>query len=124
LIDRHLQLSPSLSVFDRQQPTVIFNTIKQEEEGTLLYYRVPEDKNLIPQIVEACYQLNIQSILAEGGAGLLQSLIDADLWDETRIITNDTLMIQEGLTAPTLNDYHFIGKDVILNNTIQYFRHG
>jgi diaminohydroxyphosphoribosylaminopyrimidine deaminase/5-amino-6-(5-phosphoribosylamino)uracil reductase len=105
--DRYLRLPSSLHIFNRQQRTILFNTIKQEEEGNLLYYK-----------------LNIQSILAEGGAGLLQLFIEADIWDETRIITNNTLMIREGLAAPALNNYQLINKEEILNNTIQYFKHG
>jgi diaminohydroxyphosphoribosylaminopyrimidine deaminase/5-amino-6-(5-phosphoribosylamino)uracil reductase len=122
--DRYLRLPSSLHIFNRQQRTILFNTIKQEEEGNLLYYKVTEEKSLVSQITEACYQLNIQSILAEGGAGLLQLFIEADIWDETRIITNNTLMIREGLAAPALNNYQLINKEEILNNTIQYFKHG
>ena len=47
-------------------------------------------------------QLNIQSILVEGGQKTLQSFIDSNLWDEARIITNTKLSVADGISAPIL----------------------
>ena len=49
--------------------------------------------------------MNIQSILVEGGAGTLQSFIDAGLWDEARVITNTDLIIENGVTAPEMKGF-------------------
>lgn len=56
----------------------------------------------------ALYDLKIQSVLVEGGAMLLQSFIDAGVWDEARIINNEELTLRQaqgnnGLHAPVLN---------------------
>jgi diaminohydroxyphosphoribosylaminopyrimidine deaminase/5-amino-6-(5-phosphoribosylamino)uracil reductase len=123
LIDMHLRLPTSLHIFNQQQKTVIFNAQKQGSDGNNLYYQIREDKNVISQIINACYQLAIQSVIVEGGAGFLQSFINENSWDEARIITNDTLRIGEGLSAPDLKHSVFVNKEKILNNTIQYFRH-
>ncbi len=41
------------------------------------------------QLLQSLFEMNIQSILVEGGAKTLQSFIDDNLWDEARVITNE-----------------------------------
>jgi len=68
----------------------------------LLYYQVDVNDNLVHQIVNACYQLKIQSLLVEGGARLLQSFIDEEMWDEARVIENEELHVMTGIPSPQL----------------------
>lgn len=124
LIDMHLRLPVSLHVFNQQRRTVIFNAIKQQQDGNNLYCKLREEESVISQLVNACYNLNIQSVLVEGGEGVLQSFINANMWDEARIITNETLLVNEGLPAPKLKQSILVNREKILNNTIQYFRNG
>ena len=100
IIDMDLRLPSSLKIFNRQVRTIVFNKIKHEESGNLLYYQVTEDVNIVHQVVHALYHLKIQSVLVEGGAMLLQSFIDEQLWDEARVITNTKLSAGNGLRAP------------------------
>lgn len=123
LIDMHLRLPTSLLIFNQQQKTVIFNALKQEQVGNNLYYQVKEEENVMEQIAKACYELAIQSVLVEGGAGVLQSFMNENIWDEAIIITNDTLRIGAGLPAPDLKQSVFVKEERIRNNTIQYFTH-
>jgi len=102
VIDMDLSLPQHLKIFDRKVRTIVFNTIKHEEQENLLYYQVTHDVSLVHQITNALYQLNIQSVLVEGGATTLQSFIEEGLWDETRVIQNSKLKIQTGLAAPDL----------------------
>ena len=67
-----------------------------------VYYKLAAGAGLVHQIANALYQLKIQSVLVEGGARLLQSFIDEDLWDEARVIKNEKLIINNGLAAPEL----------------------
>lgn len=102
IVDMELRLPSKLKLFNRQVKTIIFNTLKHEESENLVYYQVTTDVNLVHQITNALHQLKIQSVLVEGGAKLLQSFIDANMWDEARIITNEDLIMQEGIAAPVL----------------------
>jgi len=104
IIDKELKLSNSLNLFDNSQSTIIFNYIQQKEDHGLVYYQLDSDKDFLQQLMLACYQLNIQSILVEGGSKTLQSFIDNNLWDEVRVITNTKLSIADGIPAPVLND--------------------
>ena len=102
VIDMELKLPHSLRVFNDKQKTIVFNAIKHEENGSLNFYQVTEDVSLVHQIINALYQMKIQSVIVEGGARLLQSFIDDGIWDEARIIRNEKLRINNGLAAPEL----------------------
>lgn len=109
VIDNTLKLPHSLHLLDKSVVTVIFNTMKDTSpEGHiglssgLLYYKINKDTGLIRQLTEGLYRLGLQSVLVEGGAGLLQSFIDENRWDEARVITNEMLFLPGGLQAPRL----------------------
>jgi diaminohydroxyphosphoribosylaminopyrimidine deaminase/5-amino-6-(5-phosphoribosylamino)uracil reductase len=100
VLDKELRLPSSLKLFNQKVRTIVFNALKHEEQGNLLYYQLTGDESIVQQIVHALYQLNIQSVLVEGGAQLLQSFIDEGIWDEIRKIENRTLKIGNGLGVP------------------------
>jgi diaminohydroxyphosphoribosylaminopyrimidine deaminase / 5-amino-6-(5-phosphoribosylamino)uracil reductase len=122
VVDMNLRLPSSSKVFNRQGKTIIFNTIKHEEDENLLYYQVTEDVSLVHQIVNALYQLKIQSVIVEGGAKLLQSFIDEGMWDEARIISNKQLTIGNGLPASKLINALKIEEQNILADTIEIYK--
>lgn len=121
VIDMELRLPHSLKIYDRAVRTIIFNTHKQEEEGNLIYYKVTADISLVQQVTEALYKLNIQSVLVEGGAKLLQSFIDEDMWDEARVIINTDMFIANGLTAPSLVNAIAEKKETLFGDDIHYY---
>lgn len=105
VLDRDLRLPQHLKIFNREVPTIIFNSVKEGEERGLRYYRLVKNENIIGQLMSALYKLNIQSVLVEGGARLLQSFINEGIWDEARVIANQELRLGEkanGLQAPGL----------------------
>ena len=70
--DRTLRLAKQLAVFDNDAPTVIFHqqqNVADPGTGTR-FHEISGPWPALPQILEACYQMNIQSILVEGGATL------------------------------------------------------
>lgn len=122
VIDMDLKLPSSLKLFDDQCRTIIFNGVRHEENGNRFYFRLKEGENLIGQIIEALYNLQIQSVLIEGGAKLLQSFIDEGLWDEARIITNEQMIIGEGVLAPVLQHYKLHTSENVFSDNIQVFK--
>jgi diaminohydroxyphosphoribosylaminopyrimidine deaminase/5-amino-6-(5-phosphoribosylamino)uracil reductase len=113
VIDKDLRLPGSLQLFDRKVRTIVFNHLRHEETDNLLYYQLATDSSLVHQVVVALAALNIQSVLVEGGAKLLQSFIDEGYWDEARVITNNDLEIPGGLAAPALTGGELCGKETI-----------
>jgi len=123
VVDVDLKLPSTLKIFNDKQGTVIFNKTKHEEKGHLKYYQVTEDVNLVHQIVNALYQMKIQSVIVEGGARLLQSFIDEEMWDEVRVIKNEKLIINNGLAAPELEIKNAVEEIKILGDSIKIYNH-
>ena len=123
VVDMDLKLPSSLKIFNDKQRTIIFNNIKHEEKDHLIYYQVTEDVSLVHQIVNALYQMKIQSVIVEGGARLLQSFIDEEMWDEARIIKNEELIINNGLAAPKLEIKNADKEIKILEDSIKIYNH-
>lgn len=122
VIDSELKLPASLHLFDHTVPTIVFNKHKNETKGFLRYYKLRSDKNINLQILNALYELKLQSVIVEGGTRLLQSFIDNDYWDEVRIITNMGLSIPDGLAAPVFESDQLIMEEMIQNNRIRYYK--
>lgn len=123
VLDMNLRLPTSLKVFNKEVRTVIFNTVKQQEEDNLLYYQLKKEESLLPQLLKALYELKIQSVLVEGGARLLQSFVDAGCWDEARVIRNDQLHIGKGLNSPQLSNAILKQETTIATDTLRTFYH-
>lgn len=121
VIDMELKLPASLQIFDDASKTIVFNRHKQEAGSMLSFYKIEAGQNVIPQILAILYQLQIQSVIIEGGAKLLQSFITANCWDEARVITNTQMKIAEGINAPILQLQKLIKEENILNDSIVYF---
>lgn len=100
VIDKQLRLPPHLQVFNQQISTIIFNEVKEERTENLHYYLLHKNKTLPLQICNALYQLNLQSVLIEGGSQVHQTFINEGCYDEIRLIENTTLRIGNGLPAP------------------------
>lgn len=121
VIDRELKLPPSLQLFDGTVKTIIFNELKNEAKGNLIFHKLDASKNLLPALLTALHQLGIQSVFVEGGATLLQSFIDQNYWDEARVITNEVLSISKGIAAPQLNNNSLASTQKITTDTISTF---
>ncbi len=100
ILDMDLRLPAFLRIFDRSVRTIVFNSIKQEEDNGLFYHRLVKNAGIVEQIMNALYHLNIQSVLVEGGAKLLQAFIDEGKWDEARVIINQQLNLRDNQNAP------------------------
>ena len=123
VIDSSLRLPSSLHLFDGSAKTIVFNTLRAEDKGQVVYYRISADRSVVGQILEALYELKILSVLVEGGARLLQSFIDEDHWDEARLITNSELELATGVGAPLLSNGQKVFSQKILSDAIDYYRH-
>jgi diaminohydroxyphosphoribosylaminopyrimidine deaminase/5-amino-6-(5-phosphoribosylamino)uracil reductase len=120
--DMNLELPLSLKIFNNKARTIVFNKIKYEERDYLLYYQVTEDVSIVHQIINALYQLKIQSVILEGGAKLLQSFIDEKMWDEARVITNHELIIDAGLRSPELTGAMKSSEQSVFRDKIEFFK--
>jgi diaminohydroxyphosphoribosylaminopyrimidine deaminase/5-amino-6-(5-phosphoribosylamino)uracil reductase len=100
VIDRKLELSPELNIFDQSIETLIFNEIRTDIEGKNKYIALEDFDRYVPEyILYQLYLQDIQSVIIEGGAHTLNKFIEAGLWDEARIFTGNT-NLKKGIRAP------------------------
>lgn len=88
VFDKTSSLPITSTLFNQQQPTLVFNTTHSSIKENLISIQI-EGGNEIQQIVNHLHQQQISSVMVEGGSKLHQSLIDLNLWDEIRIIESD-----------------------------------
>ncbi|RYZ61212.1 MAG: bifunctional diaminohydroxyphosphoribosylaminopyrimidine deaminase/5-amino-6-(5-phosphoribosylamino)uracil reductase RibD [Chitinophagaceae bacterium] len=132
VVDMNLRLPTSLKLFSGEIPTVVFNSHRHTlpfEKSSVAelqalgvgYYQVTEDVSLVDQMLNGLYRLGIQSILVEGGTQLLQSFIDAGVWDRARVICNESLKIGSGLPAPVLKRASLQEKETVFSDVIRSY---
>lgn len=120
VIDRNLRLPDTLFLFDGTAKTIVFTAKEAENKENIRYVRIDFSVNILSQILNYLYRQNIQSLIVEGGATLLQSFIDHCLWDEARIFYGDKIM-GNGLKAPVLHASPY-SSDRLNSSTLVVYR--
>ena len=124
VIDRTLRLPENLHLFDRSLPTLVYTSREKPSTENLEFVQLNSDsENFLPDLFQDLFTRNVQSVLVEGGAGILRQLIDLGLWDEARIFTSANTF-GSGISAPKtglnyLRESMQIGEDrldVLFNN--------
>ncbi|MDF1673689.1 MAG: bifunctional diaminohydroxyphosphoribosylaminopyrimidine deaminase/5-amino-6-(5-phosphoribosylamino)uracil reductase RibD [Vicingaceae bacterium] len=99
VLDLNLRLPQHLNIFDGSTPTLVYNFIKSEQNDNLEFIKIDKVENLLSQILTDLHNRNILSIVIEGGAQLLQTFIDQNLWDEAKVFIGEK-EFKSGLKAP------------------------
>lgn len=89
VLDRDLSLPENLNIFDRKIQTYVVSERKRENTKNLSFIQLSFDNNLLKNLLIELYNLDIQSLIVEGGRQLLQSFIDQNLWDEARVFVGN-----------------------------------
>ena len=92
-IDKNHKLPKNLHFFDNSQPTKIYETTDLSE------------------ILANLHSQKIQSLIVEGGAKLLQSFIEKNLWDEAHILTGNKQLLSD-LKAPKIQGKQIFSTEI------------
>ena len=103
VIDRNLSLPKHLKIFNDAAKTIVFTAKEETGNEHLEYYTLDFSENTIPQILQVLFEINIQSLIIEGGRYLLQSFIDEGLWNEARYFVGNTTF-GKGIKAPEISE--------------------
>ena len=120
IIDKDLKLSQFAKIFDREAKTIIYNLIRNSNEENVSYIKI-EQQDFLQGLLQSLFELKIISILIEGGAKTLGSFIERDLWDEARVITNEELIIENGINAPEMKDFILQNQERYSGDRISYY---
>ena len=112
-----------MKMFDGMLPTVVYTACEKEGKfgKNIEQVELDFDKPLLPQLLSHLGNLKIGSLLVEGGATVLQSFINASLWDEARVEINRSLNLGSGVVAPTLTGCSPSDKEIVAGNEILHF---
>ena len=120
LIDRTNRLGPPLYLFDDSARTIVYNTVKEEETRGAVRVKLSE-RDFLHEMMADLYARNIQSIIVEGGARILELFMQAGLWDEARVFRSP-LVFGSGIAAPRLNGNAFV-ESLSADQLFFYTRH-
>lgn len=100
--DKYLSLNPSeWNVFLSDEKIIVLNEIKDDEQGKIIYKKI-NSQNFALEMMRVLYELNIVSVLIEGGKQVLEKMINANIFDEIRVITSKNKLFHSGLKSPEL----------------------
>ncbi len=111
VIDRDLRLNDQLNLFDRSQPTICYNLLREEEHENLMFVKLGTE-NFLEEMIHDLYERKIQSIVVEGGAQTFSTFIKNDWWDEARVFRS-TLSFIKGIPAPELHGHHLSEENIM-----------
>lgn len=101
VLDQFLMLDRNLKIFNKPQNTIVFNEKQSEIIDNVEFVKINFDKLLIDNILENLVNRKIMSLLVEGGAMLIKSFIEKDLWDEA-FVFKGVNNLGEGIHAPKI----------------------
>ena len=101
VIDNDNSLSKKLAVF-QGDPTVVFTSVQASDTPHISFAPLSSSLLMPKQVCNYLYEQQVQSLIVEGGAQVLQQFIDEGLWDEARIFVG-TPQFSVGLKAPQLS---------------------
>jgi diaminohydroxyphosphoribosylaminopyrimidine deaminase/5-amino-6-(5-phosphoribosylamino)uracil reductase len=120
VIDHKLVLDQNLKLFNREIPTICYNTKTSSEDENLKFVRLPE-KAFLHDLLADLHQRDIRSLIIEGGASTLNEFIKEGLWDEARVFTAP-VSFGSGIRAPQLINAELDSQENIMGDTVSYFR--
>lgn len=96
-IDCNKRIPACATLLDGSTPTLLLGRTDIEQPVEC----IPLEGHDLSEVMQHLYRHNIQSLIVEGGSHMLQSFINASLWDEAHI-ERTPLHLVEGIPAPTL----------------------
>ena len=100
ILSRSGNLPMDSHVITDGNPTLIFNQVFEKEQGAAKWIKLEGD--FLTYALKHLSEIGISSVMLEGGAQILQSFLNANLWDEARIIHSENQLIT-GLKAPEIH---------------------
>ena len=103
VLDRKNDLPDDLHIFSDGLPTwqITENLSRIFPQNNVTQIEIPFDDFLLKNLLRKMHQEKVGTLLVEGGAQLLQSFIDQNLWQEARIFEGNKYL-KKGILAPQI----------------------
>ncbi|CAA6803505.1 MAG: Diaminohydroxyphosphoribosylaminopyrimidine deaminase (EC / 5-amino-6-(5-phosphoribosylamino)uracil reductase (EC [uncultured Aureispira sp.] len=121
VLDRQLRLPDDLYLFDNSIETWVFTAQKKKSKiNKVRYVSLDFDANLLPSILAYLHEQKIQSVLIEGGQQLLQGFLDANLWDEAKVLCSNAYL-EQGIRAPEIPNQYLTSEAPLMDNWVKTY---
>ena len=123
IIDRELKTPHSYHLYDNSTKTVFF-TEKQAISSTdkTLFINIDFKRNIIKQMLAYLYENQQTSLIVEGGTQLLNSFIEANIWDEIHIETATEVFLKKGIKAPNFIEKNLTKEMIFNKNKLKIYK--
>ncbi|MDR0536437.1 MAG: bifunctional diaminohydroxyphosphoribosylaminopyrimidine deaminase/5-amino-6-(5-phosphoribosylamino)uracil reductase RibD [Tannerellaceae bacterium] len=101
VMDRRLIIPQDYHLMDGKVPTLVFTECERKGTANVEYIRVDFGAGVLRRVLSELYERKLMSLLVEGGAALLNSFIDEELYDEWQAETAP-IYLNDGVPAPKL----------------------
>lgn len=108
VLDQNNRIPKENHIFDNQAKTILLSNNE-----------IDYSKNIGAQIADYLFNLNVQSVIIEGGRQTLQTFIDENIWDEARVFKGSS-SFKTGTKAPIISRIN-TKKETILNDELLIF---
>lgn len=99
IIDRNRKIPMEAKVFDPSASTLLLSEKLDPPIENITFLHLDFTRPVPPQICQLLFEMEIQSLIVEGGAHTLQAFIDINLWDEAYVFVGNTTF-EAGVKAP------------------------
>ncbi len=115
VIDKELKIPDHYRLFDKTSKTLVFTGSEHTSEKNVEYVSLDFANNVMKQITDTLYKLNVSSIIIEGGRELVNGFINEGLWDEARVFTAPH-KLGSGVKGPNVNKEPVSSERIGLDN--------
>lgn len=102
VIDPNLKVPVTADVFDKNGGVIIVNNKREDVSDNIQYWKVTSGEQLLPTLLSRLAQLEVNSMIVEGGKTTLNHFIQAGLWDEAYVLEGQNLL-NKGVKAPAIS---------------------
>ena len=117
VLDRSLSIPDDCKLLTDGGKTLVYNEKKEDVEGSIEWAKLDTSK---PESwLRDLYRRGVTSVIVEGGANVLQQLLDAGVWNEIRIETSP-ISLGGGIKAPQVDMKNAVSQEID-GNVIELF---
>lgn len=121
IIDKFNKIPQENRIFDNLINTIVFtDVVISSQKEKIEFQKIDFEKNIPQQILDVLFEMEIQSLIIEGGSITLQSFIDENIWDEARVFRGN-LNFKFGTKSPIITKQNAT-KTNLLKDELLIFR--
>ena len=123
ILDRNRVIPNNVKAFitNSKSTTIYFTSIERKDISEHIIQIIIDIDTPLSEIMSILYRRNITSILIEGGAMLLQSAIDENLWDIARVETAHFSLNKNGAIKAPIIKKSIEKTTIIAENQIDFY---